>query len=276
MTGNIKWLFASAMLLATSNAFSQGSGSNSLNINSKPVIDKSKLIKKPKPLRTELSGGVRLNSDGWGVFVDKGWVRSEDRYSDLFYNIRLLQIEFGEHKHPKETKRNSRLSTNTNANPAPYIFGKINNFYTFKVGYGNRKLIAGKPEPGTVSVHWVYLGGICLGMAKPYYIEVVSPATSAVETLKYSDARKNEFINDNNIIGSAGFSQGLGEMQYIPGIHFKTALHFDFAANKHGKIAIETGANVEYYTSPIALMVEQKDVPYFINVYAALQFGRRW
>ncbi|OSZ77953.1 hypothetical protein CAP35_06700 [Chitinophagaceae bacterium IBVUCB1] len=276
MTGNIKWLLASAMLLVTGNAIAQGSGSNSLNINSAPLVDKSKMVKKPKPLRTELSGGLRLNSDGWGVFVDKGWVRSEERYSDLFYNIRLFQIEFSERKHPKEAKRTTRLNVNSTENPAPFIYGKINNFYSFKLGYGNRKLIAGKPEPGTVSVHWVYLGGITLGLLKPYYIEVVQAGTSAIETIKYSEAQKNQFTDDRLIIGSAGFSQGLGELQVVPGIHFKTALHFDFAATKHSKLAIETGTNIEYYTSSIPMMVNQKETAYFINVYAALQFGKRW
>lgn len=276
MAGNIKWLFASAILLIAGNAFAQGTGSNSLNINSKPVVDKSKLIKKPKPLRTELSGGIRLNSDGWGVFVDKGWVRSEERYSDLFYHLRLFQIEFSERKHPKEAKRTTRLNVNTTENPAPFIYGKINNFYTFKLGYGQRRLIAGKPEPGTVSVHWVYLGGISMGLLKPYYIDVVQAGTSAIETIKYSDAVKNQFTDDRFIIGSAGFSEGLGEIKIVPGIHLKTALHFDFAATKHSKIAIETGANIEYYTSAIPMMVNQKEVPFFANVYAALQFGKRW
>src|SRR5690606_8878525 len=143
----------------------------------------------------ELSFGLRLNTDGWSVFADKGYVKSEDRKSDYFYNIRLFQVEFGEKKHPKEIKRSNNLGASYGEEKAkPFIFGKINNFYSLKLGYGARKMIAGKPEQGTVSIHWVYLGGLALGMEKPYYIEAYVPqdnfGTLVQQTIKYTDETK--------------------------------------------------------------------------------------
>jgi hypothetical protein len=240
------------------------------------------LIKKPKPLRTELSAGLRLNSDGWGVFVDKGYVRSEEtKYSDLFHDMRLFQIELDEHKDPKEIKHAmTDQASGGSQKTKPFIFGKVNNFYALKLGYGHRKMIAGKPEPGTVSIHWVYLGGLSLGMEKPYYLDGYVPqdnfGTLVPATFKYSDQTKESFLNEQYIRGSAGFQKGLNEIQFVPGLHAKTALHFDFAASRRTAMAVETGVGLEYYTRAIQLMANQDSKPYFVNLFASFQFGRRW
>ncbi len=266
--------------LLASDAVAQ-SGTNSVNPATPQLkaVQKPK-IKKPKPLRTELSGGLRLNTDGWSIFVDKGWVRSEERYSDLFYNVRLLQVEFTEKKHPQEIKRTNTIGAYTEDKPRPFIYGKINNFYALKIGYGGRKMLAGKPEPTNISLHWVYVGGLSIGFQKPYYIDayVVQDQNGTIvqETIKYTDSTKQPFLTKSQIIGSAGFSKGIGEVKIIPGIHAKTGLHFDFAATKHGKVAIETGVGFEYYTSKVELMANKEAKPMFVNVYASIQFGKRW
>lgn len=236
----------------------------------KPVVKKVKI----KPITREFSGGVRLCTNGWSIFVEHGNVQSEDtRHSDMFYNIRLWQIELSEIKDPKEYKStNSNLDPYAGVKSTPFIFGKINNFYSLKFGYGARKMIAGKPDPGTVSIHWVYVGGLALGMLKPYYIKTDNEANP----IKYSDSTKGEFLSETDIIGSAGFGQGLGEIKFIPGLHAKTALHFDFAANRKTVMAIETGVSAELYVKKIQLMARHDGVPYFLNFYASFQFGKRW
>jgi hypothetical protein len=241
----------------------------------KPVVPPVRKVvpKKPKPFRTEFSGGIRLNTDGWSLFVDKGWVKSEEKDRDNFYDVKLFQVEFAEKKHPKEIKRNNNTPSDNNAKP--FIFGKVNNFYTFKLGYGARKMIAGKPERGTVAIHWVYLGGLSAGLLKPYYLEAFKP-DNTVSTIRYTDTTREQFLTPQNIIGSAGFAQGLGETKVIPGVHFKTALHFDFARAKNKKIAVETGINAELYTKKIEMMAFHSPVPYFVNFYASFQFGKRW
>lgn len=241
--------------------------------------------KKPKPLRTELSGGFRLTSDGWSLFADKGYVLSDEpKYSDLFYNVRLFQVEFGEHKSPKEQKRQPVDQTARGENASVYIFGKINNFYSLRLGYGFRRLIAGKPEPGTVSIHWTGVAGLALGLEKPYYLEAFVPqspntGTFSQKTIKYSDSTAPSFLNDQAIIGYAGWTKGLSEIKVVPGLHAKTALHFDFAKNARKGVnlmALEVGVSAELYTRKIALMAMQDNTPYLINMFASLQFGKRW
>ena len=134
------------------------------------------------------------------------------------------------------------------------------------------KMIAGKPDPGAVSIHWLNLFGVSLGMLKPYYLNV----TGDPNAIKYSSATAIYFLNQQTIEGGAGFSKGLSEMKFIPGAHFKSALHFDFSTNRKNVIGAEAGINAEYYSQAIALMANQTGTPYFVDFFIALQFGRRW
>jgi len=238
-------------------------------------------VKRPKPITSELSVGFRLNTDGWSLVADKGFIRSEEsKLRDQFYNVRVVQLELSEHKHPKETRRALTDQTGGGGERSrPFVYGKINNFFALKAGYGLRKMIAGKPEPGTVSIHWLMLGGISLGMEKPYYLDGYVPqdnfGTLVPATFKYSDSTRESFLREDYIRGSAGFTKGLGEIQFVPGIHAKTALHFDFAASRKTVLAVETGVNVEYYSREIIMMANQDHKPIFVNLFASLQFGRR-
>jgi hypothetical protein len=239
------------------------------NMQAPPVVKHH--YKRPKPISKEFSFGARLNTDGWGIYAQRGKSKSDMRESELFYNVRYWEVELDEKKNPKEIKRTSDLSTFNDTKPRAFIYGKVNNFYTLKLGYGFRRMIAGKPDPGTVSIHWFYSGGLALGMLKPYYIDLYTGSS-----IKYTDSTQGEFLNRNDIVGGSGFSKGISEMQFLGGVHAKTGLHFDFAASKKTILAIEFGINAEIYNKAVQIMANQKDVPYFVNIFGSFQFGRRW
>jgi len=227
--------------------------------------------RKIPPIRHEVSLGFRLNTDGWSVFSDIGRIKPLDpRRADMFYKVRVWQFEVSEKKDPAEEKITSEIGPASSGSDK-YIYGKINNFYALKLGLGFRKMIAGKPDPGTVSIHWLNLFGVALGMLKPYYLDVYGDGA-----IKYSPSTESDFLNQQLIEGNSGFSQGLSEMKFIPGGHFKSALHFDFSTNKKNAIAAEAGVNAEYYAQAIALMAGQTGKPYFVDLYISLAFGRRW
>lgn len=269
-----------ALLLSAGWAHGQARISSAQDSSKKTIVAPVKRVvaKKPKPIANELSGGLRLNTNGWSIFAERGRVQTEEtKYRDLFYNVNFLYLELSEQKHPKETR------STINGDPQrtrPFVFGKINNFYSFKAGIGRRKMIAGKPESGTVSVHWVYGGGLAMGLLKPYYVEaaVANTATGRFEqqTIKYTDETKGTFLSEGFILGATGFSKGLNELKLVPGIQAKTGLHFDFSQRKRTKLAVEVGASAELYTKRIELMANQKAMPYACNIYASIQAGRRW
>jgi len=281
LLGGIGWVLLTGMAIA---ADAQQSGSvvpvavqDTLR---RPQVRKP-LVKKPKPLRTELSGGLRLNTNGWSLFAEKGWVKEgEERESDLFYNLKTVQIEFSEVKHPKEMKQTNEGQGMYSDKPRPFIYGKINNFYTLNLGYGFRRMIAGKPERGAVSVHWFGTGGLSLGMLKPYYVDAYVPQDNGGRferrQIKYEDSSNGAFLNERLVIGGAGITKGLNEIKFVPGLQAKTGLHFDFASGKKTVMAIEIGIHAAYYTQKIEIMADQKAFPYNLNAFAGIQFGKRW
>lgn len=252
--------------------------SSSPDTSSRKTTVRKPAVKKPKPIANEFSMGLRLNTNGWSLFAERGLVQSEEtKYRDQFHNVNLIYLELSEQKHPKETR------STINGDPQrtrPFVFGKVSNFYKLKAGVARRKMIAGKPESGTVSVHWVYGGGVAAGFLKPYYIEalVADPSSGryAQETIRYSDETQGTFLSEGFILGATGFAKGLGEMKFVPGITAKTGLHFDFAQRKRTKLAVEVGMNGELYTKRVEIMANQKAQPYTLNIYASIQAGKRW
>ena len=239
----------------------------------KPLAFPKVVVKKPKPITKETSVGLRLNTDGWTAVFESGKVISQDaKRSDMFHDVRLFQIEFSERRHPKELRMYGW--DRVDQSDKMYVFGKVNNFYALKTNFGKRKMLAGKPYPKSVSVHWVYAGGLSLGLLKPYYVDAYD-MNGQPTSVKYSSETAEYFLNPLYVIGSSGVSSGLGEIKIKPGLHLKSALHFDYAADKFNVAAIELGATAEIYASKIELMANQKATPYFFNLYAGIQFGKR-
>lgn len=232
------------------------------------------VVRRPKPITKEMSAGLRLNSDGWTVVVESGKVKSEDsRRMDMFHDVRILQFEFSVRKHPKELRIYGFDPAKDQFTDKQYIFGKVNNFFALKFNYGYRKMIGGKPFANTVSVHWIYAGGLALGLLKPYYVQASGPMGQA--DYKFSKETESVFLNQSMILGSSGFGKGIGEIKLKPGIHLKTGLHFDFAKDKFAVAAIECGASAEIYASKMEIMANLDAKPYFFNLYAGIQLGKR-
>lgn len=230
-------------------------------------------VKRPKPITRENSLGIRLNTDGYTLFYEKGIAKSKDsKRIEQIYDNRVFQVEFSEKKHPKELKMYGW--DRDRQSDKKYIYGKINNFYAFKVNYGNKRMIAGKPYPNTVSVHWVYAGGVALGILKPYYVTGYN-SKGQLEPMKFDKENEPYFLNNFRVVGYSGFSQGIGETKIIPGVHLKTSLQFDYSNKNQLVSAIETGLSAEVYTSKIELMANQKPNLYFVNLYVSAQFGKR-
>lgn len=230
-------------------------------------------VKGPPQLTSEFSGGLKIANDGYGLFLTKGWLKGGDNYGtenkDKLFNVRILEFELSERKHPKE-RRTSISPGFPSIQSNSYILGKINNFYMAKIGYGNRKLIAGKPEPGTFSLHWVYLGGISAGLLKPYYIKIYGEGDK-----KYVDSTDlPEFIDVGNIEGRSSLFKGFNEIKVVPGLYLKTGLHLDFSNKRKTLWAMEVGVNAEAYTKKIEQMVYSEPKSFFVNLYAGFSFGK--
>ncbi len=215
--------------------------------------------------------GIKLNTDGWGLMYEKGKFKSVSKTN-------LWWVELGEHKHPKEERIPSQSSNQGFIFVSNYIYGKINNFYYLKVGFGQQKLIGGKGNKNGVAVSAVYGGGISAGLLKPYYLDVNNKTIGQRESIKYSPDNEEVFLNlDQNIdvIGKSGVFKGLSETKFVPGAHAKAALRFDYGRYNEVLSAIEVGVNAEFYSQKMPMLLFNEEKNLFFNAYVAITFGSR-
>jgi hypothetical protein len=205
--------------------------------------------------------GLQFRTNGYGLFYEKGVMKST-RVTNLYH------IGFDETKSPKEEK----FPTEGIFFGNPYVYGKINNFYQLKLGFGQQYILGNKGNKNGVAVAAVYHGGLSLGLLRPYYIEVAE-ANGSSKFIKYEDD-KTKFLSDS-IIASGGLSRGWGEIKMKPGAYIKTGLRFDYGRYNEMVSAIETGIVVEYYASKIPILARQKDKNFFIQGYVSVALGRR-
>jgi len=225
----------------------------------------------------DFSIGGRLNTDGWGGFLEMGYRKNRKI-------VNYFQFEFAEKKDPHEHKRAGEyLGTGAwgeTYSERPYIFLKQNNFYQAKLGIGQRYLIGGKGNKNGVEVSAIYYGGVSLGLMKPYYLNIRDPNTGGGIQVKYGmgTTYDTSFLKPSDIIGGAGFGKGWGEVKLVPGLHARAGMRFDWAHFNEVVSALEVGVNAEYYTKEVPIMVEldNKHKQFFFNAYVSLQFGKRW
>lgn len=210
--------------------------------------------------------GFKAATDGWGMFYEHGKYKTVTKTG-------LWWVEFAEHKNKKEDKQ-SFVDPNGFQVGNPFIYGKINNFYTLKFGIGQQSLIGGKGNKNGVAVSAIYGGGLAVGYLKPYYLTVVKNS-GGTRDIKYSDSTAGDFTNPFGILGSAGFFKGWGEGKIAPGAHVRAAIRFDYGRYNETLSALEVGINAEYYTKDMRIMLDVPKKQFFLNGYIALTFGRR-
>ncbi|SIT28721.1 hypothetical protein SAMN05421788_108106 [Filimonas lacunae] len=209
--------------------------------------------------------GIKLNTDGYGIFYEHGKYKTITR-TDIWW------MELGEHQSNKQEKRTNSLGGYYIGNP--YVFGKQNNLYQFKLGLGQQRLIGGKGNKNGVAVSAVYGGGLIAGMLKPYYLSVYYPNEGVSKDIRYTDDPVS-FLDPTLIDGASGLFKGFGKIKFVPGIHARAALRFDYGRFNELLSAIEIGVNAEYYTQNMPIMVGDTDKKFFFNGYVALVFGKR-
>jgi hypothetical protein len=211
--------------------------------------------------------GFKFNTDAWSMFYEHG------KYKTLT-KTNLWWLEFGERKHPKEEKVPTLSASGGFLIISSYIYGKRNNFYYLKGGLGQQTLIGGKGNKNGVAVSAIFGGGFSAGLLKPYYIEITNPSTNKREEIKY-DNNDNLFLNGPIILGKGGLTKGFNEIQFVPGVHARAALRFDYGRYNEVLSAMEVGVNAEYYSKNMPILLLNKDRKFFFNAYIALVFGKR-
>ena len=229
----------------------------------------------------EFTVDLKLHTHGYALGVNIG--RLKTYYLTQYYNI-----ELGELKHAKEFRQSFDFqSPQTSKVSRAFVFGKQNNFFVLRGGYGEKRYFSEKAKRRGLAIGVSYEGGPSLGILKPYYLELVrfidgDLSQFVIRSEKLTENNIDTFLDITSIYGSSGFSKGLSELSIIPGAHAKAAIHFDWGAFDEFVKAIEAGVMVDFYFQTVPIMVESPEVPnvenssIFINLYINLQLGKRW
>ena len=205
--------------------------------------------------------GIRLATDGYGIFFEKGKFKSVNR-------TLLFDFELNEKKDPKEHK----VSFSPDGfNYSSIVLYKLNNFYEFKVGMGQQHLIGGKGNKNGVAVTFLYTGGLSLALLKPYYLNV----TDGNSEYKVTFPQYINNIANYSLEGASGFTVGWGNLTTTPGVHARTAMRFDYGRLNQNITAIEAGMTAEYFFSKIPQMEYVAPKQFFFNAYISIMFGSR-
>ncbi|ULQ57572.1 hypothetical protein KJS94_05080 [Flavihumibacter rivuli] len=207
--------------------------------------------------------GIKLNTDGYGISWEKGKFLTPRK-------TRIIQIEFNEKKHPKEDKDAGSVDLFGNVNQ--FVYGKVNNFYQLKGGFGQQYLIGGKSNKNGVAVSALWAGGLSIGLEKPYFVDVEDRVTGQQSRKQFTEIEDpNQYI----YLSASGFTVGWSEVKFNPGAHLKTALRFDYGRFNESVAAIEAGVNIEYYSKEVLQMINNDPKNLFFNAYVSLLFGKR-
>jgi hypothetical protein len=225
--------------------------------------------------RHALAFTARLHTNGWAAGVQ--YVQRREQHNRL-----LLQVLFSEIKHDKEVKQERSSSSNTSgAKYRPYIFGKINNVYTLQVHYGREQVLFPALLNGNMTVALDYSAGAALAMLKPYYLQLIytdfTPEPQQREAIeRYSIHNQEAFLKPGNILGAAGWQNGLAEIKYIPGLTATLAVVLEPDKPRTLLKQVSIGCNTAIYTAPLVIMAGHKGSIWHSSFFVALSLGKRW
>lgn len=210
--------------------------------------------------RNERSFAILLNTDGSGVSY-RGAKRID------FLNKRLLEIEAGTLKHPKEYK-----GSNPNVQGGNFVFGKLNSTFYLRGGIGHQHELFKKADLGGIAIRYFYSAGPVIALYKPIYYRIIYFLPNNEYTIK-KEKFSNSITGNSEIYSRASFTKGLNETKVLPGLFVKGGFNFEYS--KEDKIihAIEVGAQINAFPKKIPIMAGSDNKTIFFSLFVSYRFG---
>lgn len=203
-----------------------------------------------------------------------------------FDKMTYWSASFGTIRHARERRENpDRINLVTNRVSRAYVFGKENQLYALRVGFGRRKYLSEKARQRGVAVGYSYEVGPTLGLLKPYYLEVDagepgSPGT--IIDIRHTGENTAQFLNQDRIFGASAWTLGLDEISLRPGIHAKAAAHFAFGAFDEVAKSLEAGLMADFLLGNSDILIKSDltpgvtNSPLYLSLFINVQIGKRW
>ena len=207
---------------------------------------------------------VALHSQGIGLGFKIGRIKS----------IHLTRNWVGEVVSLRSLKE-IKTVTISQFNSRPYVYGKLNYAYVLRFGYGEDRLIYGKPYWGGIETRWTYSFGASLALLKPYYYYVLAyqPSTAGgyVESIE-----EQTFEPGLNILGRSAFTKGLDETKFSPGVHASAGLSFDIGKSRTRAQSIDVEVKAECFPLGISIMESEQHRRFFLTFMLSYNWGSRF
>lgn len=207
---------------------------------------------------------IAIHSQGLGVGFKLGRIKS-------IHLTRNWQGEVVSLHSYKEIKTISLSQFNSR----PFVYGKLNYAYVLRFGYGEDRLIFGKPYWGGVETRWTYAFGASLALLKPYYYYVVGykPSESGgyVETIE-----ELTFAQGLDILGRSAFTKGIAETKVSPGVHASLGLSFDIGRSRIKAQSIDVEVKAECFPLGISIMDSERNRRFFLTFMLSYNWGSRF
>ncbi len=200
--------------------------------------------------------------------------------------MKYWSLSIGDIRHSRERRENpDRINLLTNRVSRAYVFGKQNQLYALRFGFGRRKYLSEKARQRGVAVGYSYEFGPTLGILKPYYLELDAgepDSPGAIIDVRYNENTANRFLNQDAIFGASSWSNGIDELQIRPGIHAKASAHFGFGAYDEIAKSLEAGIMADFFLGNTDILIESdltpgvSNSPLYLSLFINVQLGKRW
>lgn len=188
------------------------------------------------------------------------------------------EIEFTQLKHYKFTYRRGAA---TNFFSRNFMYGVLNEAYSFRYGWGIVNLINEKPFWGGVSTAWFFAGGAELVLAIPQYLNVLYPTDTISDRIYYTikvekyDPNNQQHADGQLIEGRGPYFKGVLNLRPYPGIYAKAGISFEFGKYQERLHQVEIGAMVDFFPIPLPMMAYLPKTWWMLNGYITYHFGWR-
>lgn len=219
---------------------------------------------------SEFIYGINLNTNGG--LIGGFFIKSTKIIKPKVY--RSIGLEIVGVKNTKEIRTQSIQTGNT------FIPGKRNYLYSIRPLYGRDFILFRKaPEEG-VHVTASFAIGPSIGLLVPYHI--LYNFGTEIRSEQYDPQIHDNF---NNILGTGGFLEGIGDSEFLWGGYLKGGISLDFGAFRNSITGIEAGFYLEVFNREAELLgvppigfspeIEVPNQSIFPGAYLNIFFGSR-
>lgn len=211
--------------------------------------------------RNEKTVGIYLNSNGWSAGYRYG-----SRVN--FFEKKIYDVDFSIIKHPKEIK-----STSTFLTSESFIFGKLNNLFDLRLGYGKQNELFVKKDPGSIAIRYFYSFGPSIAIQIPIYYETLYPVNDSLFAVR-EEKFNPDIHTSGDISGKSSFFTGFNELSVIPGAFIKTGFNFEFSQSDLIIHTLEAGVMFQAYLNSLEIMAVDDNQQFLFSLFVSYRIGK--